>query len=129
MEMMNELMQPTPDSQPDRRTHERFPVEIEVTLQSEHNFFTGFTENISEGGLFIATHQVAEIGARFEVSFTLEGFSEPIEVQCEVRWIRPYHEDLDGPPGMGVRFLDLPPETQRAVQSFSASRQTIFYED
>lgn len=112
----------------ERRGHPRFPIEIEVTLRSEHNFFTGFTENISEGGLFIATHQLKPVGFRFQVTFTLED-AQPIELLCEVRWIRPYHENLDVPAGMGVRFVDIAPETEALITAFLNAREPIFYED
>ncbi len=112
-----------------RRIHPRFPFEIEVTFRSEHNFFTGFTENISEGGLFVATHCPVPVGTTFPMSFTLQGRDEPIQVTCEVRWVRPYHDGLDSPPGLGVRFLDLQPEARTAIQDFLKARGPIFYED
>jgi len=39
-----------------RRAHVRHDVELEVSLESESNFYMGLTENLSEGGLFIAIH-------------------------------------------------------------------------
>ena len=51
-------------------------MKVEVDHQSEHNFFTGFMENISSGGLFVATYGLMEIGQRLEVSFTVPGFSQ-----------------------------------------------------
>ncbi len=118
-----------PRSHEDRRQHARFPLEIEVTFASEHNFFTGFAENISEGGLFIATHQLKEVGARFNVKFSLAGVEEPFDILCEVRWIRPYHEGLDVPAGMGVRFVELDESTAAAVTAFIRTREPIFYDD
>ncbi len=37
------------------RASERFDLEVKVDLESDHNFYTGLTQNISAGGLFIAT--------------------------------------------------------------------------
>lgn len=118
-----------PERAENRRQHARFPLELEVTFESEHNFFTGFAENISEGGLFIATHQLKDVGALFRVTFTLEGSKQTIDVLCEVRWVRPYHERLDVPPGMGVRFVELDESTAKAMTAFIKARQPIFYDD
>src|SRR5690242_18025634 len=49
-----------------RRTYERFPIEVSVDLVSEHNFFAGLSLNVSEGGLFVATHLVRPVGSRLE---------------------------------------------------------------
>ena len=54
-----------------RREHVRIPVEVEVTLSSEHNFFVGWSENISEGGLFIATHQLEPLGTKLELTLVV----------------------------------------------------------
>ena len=42
------------------RAAERFDLEVKVDLESDHNFYTGLTQNISAGGLFIATHHLRE---------------------------------------------------------------------
>ena len=41
-----------------RRGHHRFSVDLDVSLGSDHNFYSGFAENLSVGGVFVATHQV-----------------------------------------------------------------------
>jgi len=112
-----------------RRAYSRLPVSLEVTFESDHNFFTGLTENISEGGLFIATHSSVQVGERFQITFSLKTMARPVQVMCEVRWIRPYHEGLEAPPGFGVRFLDLDPVIEKAIQNFLHARNPIFYEE
>ena len=42
----------------DLRRYPRHDVELEVTMESESNFYMGLTENLSEGGIFIATHML-----------------------------------------------------------------------
>ena len=37
------------------RSSQRIKLEAKVTLRSQTNFFVGFSENISEGGIFIST--------------------------------------------------------------------------
>ena len=55
------------------RAAERFDLEVKVDLESDHNFYTGLTQNISSGGVFIATHHLRRIGDRITLKFTLPG--------------------------------------------------------
>ena len=113
------------------RTAERFDLEVKVDLESDHNFYTGLTQNISAGGLFIATHQLRKIGDRITMNFSLPGSDKPVSVECEVRWIRENTalQKLDGSTGMGVRFIDLSAEASAAITKFLQSRDSLFYDD
>src|SRR5690349_20071586 len=88
-----------------RRIHPRFAVDLDVSLSSEHNFYSGFAENISSGGVFIATHIAKRIGERLAISVNLPD-GRPIRCTGEVRWVRMYSEHSNVPPGLGIRFLD-----------------------
>src|SRR3954469_2560354 len=44
-----------------RREHDRFEVDLQVSVLSEHNLYAGLAENLSAGGLFIATHQLQPV--------------------------------------------------------------------
>ena len=111
------------------RQNSRIELGVEVSLESEHNFYTGFTENISTGGLFIATREMLPIGTRIQMSFSLAGGAE-ISANVEVRWHRLEQMGSDGlSPGIGVRFLDLTPEQQGAVNAFIEQRETLFFLD
>ena len=39
----------------ERRRHDRHPIEAVITATSQSNFWCGFSENLSEGGVFVAT--------------------------------------------------------------------------
>src|SRR6476659_1269928 len=86
------------------RVHARHDDELEVSLESESNFYMGLTESLSEGGRFIATHVIRPIGTEGEVSFKLPHVAEAIKAVGIVRWTREYSESSDTSPGMGVRF-------------------------
>ncbi len=119
-----------PDHTPGR-THRRVPFSVEVSLESEHNFYTGFTQNISSGGLFIATHTIQPIGSVIEFTFTLDPYPEKLTVRGEVRWIRE-GSDLtsDMPAGMGVQFTDLHPTLADRINKFiDRQRETIFFDE
>jgi len=112
-----------------RRVHDRFGVELDVTVTSDHNFYAGFVENMSVGGIFIATHQLKPVGSRLEFSVTLPGREQPIKGSGEVRWVRVYSETSNVPPGMGIRFDKLDPDSQRGIEEFLAQREPLFYDE
>ncbi len=113
------------------RASERFDLEVKVDLESDHNFYTGLTQNISAGGLFIATNAIRKIGDRITLKFSIPGAVEPLAVETEVRWIRENSalNRVDGATGMGVRFVNLSPQAATAIQQFLESRDSLYYDD
>jgi uncharacterized protein (TIGR02266 family) len=112
-----------------RRAHPRFRVELEVTFASEHNFYAGLVENLSAGGVFVATHQLKRVGDILELNLKLPGHDAPFVCKGEVRWLRPYNEHSDAQPGMGVRFVEIDPATSAAIERFVRGREPLLYDD
>jgi len=112
-----------------RRQYPRHNVELEVTMESETNFYMGLTENLSEGGLFIATHVLKPLGTQIEVSFKLPEMSEPIKVTGTVRWLREFSPTSDTSPGMGVRFEHIDAEHTEQIRRFLAARDPLFHDE
>jgi type IV pilus assembly protein PilZ len=112
-----------------RREHSRFRVDLDVTVTSEHNFYAGFIENLSVGGLFIATHQLKAVGERVEFSVHLPDNGEAIHGTGVVRWVRVYSESSNVSPGMGIRFDDLDAAARQRVETFLAQREPLFYDE
>jgi uncharacterized protein (TIGR02266 family) len=112
-----------------RREHDRFSVELEVNVLSEHNLYAGLAENLSAGGLFIATHKLQKVGSKIELSLRMPDSEEEFPVVGEVRWVRLYNELSDTSPGLGVRFLELPPGAAAAIERFLAQREPLFFDD
>ena len=112
------------------RVANRVLVDVRVDLRSENTFFTGFSENISEGGLFIATEAPHEIGDELDVDLSLMGGGHKISQRVVVRWIRPAEAAGGLPAGMGVQFIELAPYEKLALQEFVDSRikDTLFYD-
>jgi uncharacterized protein (TIGR02266 family) len=123
---------PVPPDASDRgsnlRRYTRRPVEIEITLESESQLYSGFSENFSEGGVFVATHLLRPVGARVEVAFTLPGLTTPIRVEGAVRWVREHTETSDAPPGIGIEFGPLRREDLEAIRRFCSARSPLFYD-
>lgn len=95
--------------QKNQRHTVRAPLIVEkVPIKDGYKTFFGYANNVSRGGLFIATVKPREPGERFHIELTLP--TEPehtIRSQCEVIWKR--HYDKKGPlePGMGLKFVDI----------------------
>lgn len=112
-----------------RRLQPRYGVELDVHFGSEHNFYAGFVENMSVGGLFIATHQLRPLGELFEFSIFLPGTNKPIRGKGEVRWVREYNEGSDTQPGMGIRFYELEGDAEQVIKGFIKRREPMFFDD
>ena len=121
--------QNSPIAHDERREYRRVPLEVEVSLASENNFYTGFTSDISEGGLFIATRELVPVGT--SVEFELKLGSGRVQVKGLVRWVREYSDLTEQvPPGVGVEFLNLHPKVAAAINAFIGQRRdSLFYDD
>jgi uncharacterized protein (TIGR02266 family) len=124
-----QISQIGPSQHEHRREHARFKVDLDVNLGSEHNFYAGFAENLSAGGVFVATHLVKPVGSQIELSIKLADSEAVIRGTGEVRWIREYNEASDTPPGMGIRFTSVDPGATDAIEAFLASREPLFFDD
>ncbi len=104
-------------------------LEADVTFESEHNFYAGFSENIGDGGLFIQSWAAHNVGDRLTIRVTLPDSDLPLEIVGEVRWMRTYDKHNDTPPGIGVAFIKLSPDARARIESFLKHRRPLFYDD
>lgn len=111
------------------RDHSRYRVELNVSLRSAHNFYQGLAENLSVGGLFIATHTPRPPGELVEFTVSLPDGGESITGTGQVRWVREYHENSDTAPGMGLRFVSISEEAIQRIQRFLDQRDPLFFEE
>ena len=111
----------SPDQDPpsqadlDRR---RVPLERKVSLKFKEfrGFITEVSHNVSLGGMFIGTTSPKPPGTIFDFELSLTDDFKLVQGIGEVVWIREGDGGPGRPPGMGVRFLDLSPESRRLVQ-------------
>ena len=124
-----EVKHESPKCGAERRVHARYSVELEVNFGSEHNFYVGLTENLSAGGIFVATHIVKPVGDLIEFSINLPGRAKPIRGTGEVRWTRDYSEKNEVSPGLGLRFITLEPEAKTSIERFLKQREPMFFDE
>jgi uncharacterized protein (TIGR02266 family) len=111
-------------SDDERRAMPRHEVTVEVTFESEHNFYTGITQDLGSGGLFVATNILRSIGECVRVRFTLPGNPELLDAITEVRWVRD-RDTAAGEAGMGLQFLQMSAKTKQAVKAFAEKRDAM----
>ncbi len=117
------------DYRREEREVARASVYVSVDVYSDHNFWTGLTMNMSEGGLFVATHSLVPVGSFVILHMMLPSYEEEIVIAAEVRWTRAYSPGQDGtPPGIGLQFIDLDDDTLLAIREFIESREPLFFE-
>ncbi len=118
------------DTASNRRVSPRLPAEIEVGVTTEHNFFTGFSLDISEGGIFVATHVDHPVGTRLEIRVAFPDGAEPMVLIAEVRWKRELRDTSDASPGLGLRFVEPTPGQRAKIHAFIKHvRDPLFHDE
>ena len=115
---------PPTQGAPVTRRSERQRCEIQIEFTEETHFYAGLTQDISEGGVFIATYHLRPVGMRLDLSFVLP---DGVEVQAAgvVRWLR--DGTTDGlRPGMGVAFTNLKQESLESINKYCRARAPIY---
>ena len=99
----------------DRRASTRVPTQLAVRFGSVGELEQSLMTNLSRGGVFVATEHVPEIGTRFDLRLAIGKKGRELVVPVEVvsQNIGPRFER--GRKGMGLRFLELDPETRREI--------------
>jgi uncharacterized protein (TIGR02266 family) len=115
--------------EPPRRASPRVRMQAAVELRTGATSFTGFSTNISDGGIFVASATPLPVGTEVELQLTLPG-GEPLSARGVVRWARQVNDDVPLiAPGMGIEFVDLPGESALAIQRVIATREPILVAD
>lgn len=115
---------PPPAGRPSRQRRCR---EVVVDPRSAHRFYSDLAGE--PRGVFVATDQPLPLGQTIELSIELGGLGVSGRVRCEVAWLRVCGgDDRDTPRGMGLRFVEPPPEPLRgAIERFAARHGTLLY--
>ncbi len=120
-----ELEAPPEPRAAERRRADRVALSADVSLFSPTTFWAGFSEDLSEGGLFVATYQLIPIGTRIDLRFELPTGHE-VKVGGTVRWHRGHSDDAM--PGMGIAFDALSPADLKVIRSFVKHRPPLLWD-
>lgn len=109
------------------RQRDRYTLQAAIDLRSDSNFFTGFSTNLSEGGVFLATYQELPPGTEVQLTLTLPDHPA-LEVRGTVRWIRELNERVpELTPGLGIQFMGLAADQLEAIRTFVQAREPLFF--
>lgn len=103
-----------------RAIEERFEVYHRVRFKSGKQFLTEYTENLSRGGMFVASNKPLEPGSLIEAEIEVEGIEQPLKVEGRVAYRLDSEEaqKVGRSGGMGVQFVDLSPEVQARLHQY-----------
>lgn len=105
----------------------RIAVCLLVSFEIDASFYVGLTENLSEGGVFVATRAVQSVGARIDLGIMIPE-EEPLRARGSVVWQRPSGQGKGGMPGMGIRFDGLPPHERARIRDLAQTQDATLEE-
>jgi uncharacterized protein (TIGR02266 family) len=86
----------------EKRRQAREAVTLFVEYEGADDLIGDFTENLSSGGTFVATHRSLPIGTQIQLVLSFPGLLEPIAIEGVVRWTR--GGNATGDAGAGIEF-------------------------
>jgi len=113
----------TENASADRRKSPRTRAVIPVDYSAVDTFFSEFTTNINEGGMFVGTDTPHPVDTQVTLRFQLPGGEAPCEVTGRVVWLREA-PDEEGPRGMGIEFETLDEGTRRRINDLVRELRT-----
>ncbi len=109
---------------PEQRAAERVSVEVQIGLLTESHFYTGLSQDLSQGGIFVATYQSRPPGTAMTLYFVLPS-GRAVTAKGVVRWQSEAAGDM--PPGMGVAFEEIADEDLCAIAEFCEDRSPLYH--
>lgn len=85
------------------REHDRIPLSVAVKFRTTSSFLFAYSVNLSKGGMFLETANLAPVGSQIALVFEVADHGT-FEVKGTVTWHRTKEDTVGMPPGMGVEF-------------------------
>ncbi|MFW5921592.1 MAG: TIGR02266 family protein, partial [Polyangiales bacterium] len=107
------------------RKDKRAPVSLKVRFKSAtvDEFVEHYARDISRGGIFIKSKNPMAIGTLLKFEFQLKDESGLIHGVGRVVWKRDTEKsDEANPPGMGIKFIKMDPDSRALVQKIIEER-------
>jgi hypothetical protein len=105
----------------DRRKDREEETIVRVEFEGESS---GFTGNFHARRAFIWANNPVQVGKQFPMKLHLFDGGEPVEVVCIVTSTNEHEkENSDLGVGMGVKFLNLEPESERRIEEYIQSQK------
>jgi len=105
----------------ENRRYPRATLRAIVDLEDDLSSISGIAENISEGGVFVATYRRYRPGDPLRLRIQLDG-EEPLEIRCRVAWVRTESGTIGTKPtGVGLQFLHVDEAARRRIRTIVQS--------
>lgn len=87
----------------------RVNARLRVSFGPDSQVLTGYTINVSQGGLFLETTRLLQVDSPLSLEFALPDSENVIRCRGRVAWVNQPENPLKShfPPGMGIQFIDL----------------------
>ncbi len=105
------------------RTHQRIPYGVEVEFRTASSFLVAYSVNLSRGGLFLETEADMPVGSEVAIRIGVPG-TGAVELTGVIAWRRG-RESGDGPPGIGLEFVELAPDLGSVIDRLIAGYEGI----
>lgn len=105
----------------ERRRQPRVALKTRIVFKpvnSEEEFSTDYSENLSTSGIFIVTNSKFEIGAMLELHFSLPNSKQIIKVVGNVVWKSTTKRDGKEFAGLGVEFIKIDKESLEIISDY-----------
>ena len=94
-----------------------------LTAEADEDLLS-VAEDMGDGEVFIPTPTPKDLGEQFTLRARLAEGEKPVELTCKVVWTNQYGlETRSLGRGMGVKFVDLPPDMQKRIEKYFQSRK------
>ena len=115
-------------SEINERAAPRLEARLVASVEAEADCHVGITENVSEGGAFVATRALRNIGDEVSIMIALPDLAL-VRARGTVRWVRKPSKRNGMSAGMGIRFERLSPLDAVRIQDFVATRRSMLFDD
>jgi hypothetical protein len=100
-------------------------IDVEVAVYGDNNFYTGFENRISSGGVFVSSLETLPPGHELDVELDLEG--KKIKSRGKVEFVRIDNAaSPENGPGAGLKLLNLSGDSAAAIEAFFQKRPPLF---
>jgi uncharacterized protein (TIGR02266 family) len=105
-----------PEAVHDARGSVRVPTRLEVSFASDQELHRCLMTSLSRGGVFVQTEDPLELGSCFTLTIHVEDPRLEISVDVEVASVGVGPDLARNKQGMGLRFLEMSPETEKQLR-------------
>ncbi len=95
----------------ERRTHKRAALDVIIHRRPSQTIVAGRAEDVSLGGMLVKTAKTFPLNEELNIFFQVPGSAQSIEARVQVVRLEP---DVF----MGLAFLNLPPDAEKAIQQY-----------